>query len=427
MAERSFDAVLFDLDGTLTESGLGIMKSVAHALQALGAAELPEETLRRFVGPPLLDSFMRYGNLDEAQALRAVAVYRERYSAIGWRENRVYPGIAPLIRALKARGVAVGLASSKPEHFCRRILEYFGLLPHFDLLCAIQPDEHHAEKADVIARALAQLPAGARVCMVGDRLYDIEGARANAVFAVGAAYGYGSRAELEAAGADAVADDVAGLRRILLGDTAPEPGKFITFEGGDGCGKSTQLKLAEAYLTERGWEVAVTREPGGCPISERIRDLLLDIRAAGMTDATEALLFAAARVQCLQDTILPALAAGRIVLCDRYVDSSFAYQAYGRELGEDFIRQINAKAMACLMPAKTLLYQVDVARAEARVRGAGALDRIESERGDFARRVDAAYARLAAAEPERFVHIDANGGIDEVFAQTRAALDAALA
>ena len=150
MAERSFDAVLFDLDGTLTESGLGIMKSVAHALQALGAAELPEETLRRFVGPPLLDSFMRYGNLDEAQALRAVAVYRERYSAIGWRENRVYPGIAPLIRALKARGVAVGLASSKPEHFCRRILEYFGLLSHFDLLCAIQPDEHHAEKAEII-------------------------------------------------------------------------------------------------------------------------------------------------------------------------------------------------------------------------------------------------------------------------------------
>ena len=189
MAENRFDAVLFDLDGTLTESGLGITKSVAHALDALGAAALPEETLRKFVGPPLLESFMRYAGLSEAQALEAVAKYRERYFTVGWKENRVYPGIALLVRGLKKRGVKVVLASSKPETSCIKILDYFGLAPYFDGVCAIQPDEHHADKAEIVARALKDLPAGSRACMVGDRIYDIEGARANGIFSIGAAYG----------------------------------------------------------------------------------------------------------------------------------------------------------------------------------------------------------------------------------------------
>ena len=215
-----FDAVLFDLDGTLTDSGPGITRSAAHALRALGAKPLSEDVLRRFVGPPLLESFMQYGGLTEAEALRAVALYRERYLDVGWKENQVYPGIPELIADLKDRGARVILASSKPEQSCLRVLEYFALLPHFDAVCAIRWDEHHADKAEIVARALAGLPQGARVCMVGDRRYDIEGARANDIFALGVAYGYGSREELETAGADAVADTVADLRAILL-DGAP--------------------------------------------------------------------------------------------------------------------------------------------------------------------------------------------------------------
>ena len=220
MPQTGFDAVLFDLDGTLTESGEGIVRSAAHALRKLGAPTLSEDILRRFVGPPLLESFMRYGGLTEARALRAVELYRERYLDVGWKENRVYPGIPELLAELKTRGARVILASSKPELSCRRVLDYFGLLAHFDAVCAIRWDEHHADKAEIVRRALSELPGGLRACMVGDRRYDMEGARANGVFALGVSYGYGSREELEAAGADAVADTVEDLRGILTGDFA---------------------------------------------------------------------------------------------------------------------------------------------------------------------------------------------------------------
>ena len=211
-----FDAVLFDLDGTLTESGPGIMKSAAHALRELGAKPLPEETLRRFVGPPLLQSFMQYSALTEQQALRAIELYRQRYADVGWRENSVYPGIERLLEQLKRRGARIALASSKPQNFCEQILEYFGLIGFFDAVCAIRPDEHRANKADVVRNALRAVGEAGRPCMVGDRRYDIEGARANGIFAVGVAYGYGSREELEAAGADAVAETTGELERILL-------------------------------------------------------------------------------------------------------------------------------------------------------------------------------------------------------------------
>jgi len=424
MAGLKFDAVLFDLDGTLTESGTGITRSAAYALEKLGAEPLDEATLMKFVGPPLFESFMKYGRLNEEKALEAVRLYRERYSVIGWKENRVYTGIAELVRTLKAQGAYIALASSKPQHFCEQILEYFGLAKHFDAVCAITPEDHHADKAATVRKAIAGAGEGKNICMVGDRLFDVEGAHANGIHAIGVAYGYGSREELENAGADDVADTVADLRKILLGDAPVEEGVFITFEGGDGCGKSTQLKLAGEYLAERGYDVVLTREPGGCAISERIRDLVLDIRAQGMTDACEALLFAAARVQVITDTILPALKAGKIVLCDRYVDSSFAYQAHGRELGEDFIRQINAQATEKLMPVRTLLYELDEEKALGRMRRAGELDRIEVERGEFTRRVETAFREMAEKQPERFIRINADGGIEEVFEQTKAAMDA---
>ena len=132
-------------------------------------------------------------------------------------------------------------------------------------------------------------------------------------------------------------------------------GKFITFEGCDGCGKSTQLKLFNEYLTREGVAHIFTREPGGGKISEAIREILLNGKNSEMTDECEALLYAAARAQHLSDRVEPALAEGKLVICDRYVDSSFAYQAYARGLGREFIGKINAFALEKYLPDVTIL------------------------------------------------------------------------
>ena len=135
-------------------------------------------------------------------------------------------------------------------------------------------------------------------------------------------------------------------------------GKFITFEGCDGCGKSTQLKLLSEYLTKNGVAHIFTREPGGGKISEAIREILLNGKNAEMTDECEALLYAAARAQHLRDRVEPALAEGKLVVCDRYVDSSFAYQAFARGLGFDFIEKINSFATENYLPDCTVFFDL---------------------------------------------------------------------
>ena len=147
-------------------------------------------------------------------------------------------------------------------------------------------------------------------------------------------------------------------------------GKFITYEGCDGCGKSTQLKMLSDYLTQKGVEHIFTREPGGGKISEAIREILLNGKNTEMTDECEALLYAAARVQHLHDRVEPALAQGKLVICDRYVDSSIAYQAYGRNLGRDFIEKINAYALENYLPDVTLFIDLTPEAAFARKKGA---------------------------------------------------------
>ena len=135
-------------------------------------------------------------------------------------------------------------------------------------------------------------------------------------------------------------------------------GLFITFEGVDGCGKSTQMSLLSEYLSEKGIDAVLTREPGGCPISEKIREILLSKESGEMTDYTEAMLYAAARVQHIDEIILPSVQNGSVVLCDRYIDSSVAYQAYGRGLGLDTVMQINRYAAEKCMPDYTLMFDV---------------------------------------------------------------------
>lgn len=176
---------------------------------------------------------------------------------------------------------------------------------------------------------------------------------------------------------------------------------FITFEGADGSGKSTQAELLRAALAAEGRDVVLTREPGGTVLGERIRGLLLD--GDGMSPWAEAALFAASRAQHVDEVILPALERGADVVCDRYLDSSLAYQGIARGLGVEDVLELNLRATHHLLPDTTVLLLVDPEEA---ARRSGETDRLEREGGDFRNRVDAAYRELAARFPERILVAD---------------------
>lgn len=415
-----YDTVIFDLDGTLTESEPGITKSVQYALEQMNRPPLDAATLRRFIGPPLRESFIAVAGMAEDEADEAVRIYRERFSTVGWMENSVYEGIAPLLRALKAGGAYVAIATGKPEVFSRKIIDYFGLAPYIDRLEAITLSDHHADKVALVRRALPERYE--RACMVGDRAGDMEGALGNGIDGIGALYGYGTREELENAGARFIAASVNALRDILLDAGDAPGGLFVTFEGTDGCGKTTQMKRAADWLRGRGYEVVSTREPGGCPISERIREIILDVGSAGMTAECEAMLYAAARAQHVSEVIKPAVKRGAIVLCDRFLDSSLVYQGVGRGLGMGAVRALNRLGVDGCQPDLTLFYDISPERAMQRRRAASAPDRLELEKKEFFEAVYGAYKALAAEDPERIAVIDADRPIDAVETDTRRCL-----
>ena len=202
-------------------------------------------------------------------------------------------------------------------------------------------------------------------------------------------------------------------------------GLFITFEGTDGVGKSTQLRLCSEYLASQGYDVVVTREPGGCKISEQIRSIILDIENGSMSAQCEALLYAAARAQHMSEVILPALAEGKIIICDRFYDSSVAYQGFGRMLGKDMIRDINKPAMFGQLPDLTILLSLSPEKAFDRKHGEKD-DRIETSGDDFFKRVYEGFADAAQAEPERICVIDAGGEKEATHAKVRTAIDRLL-
>ena len=191
-------------------------------------------------------------------------------------------------------------------------------------------------------------------------------------------------------------------------------GKFITFEGCDGCGKSTQLSLLIDYLKENGVPHIFTREPGGGKISEAIRGILLSGKNMEMSDECEALLYAAARAQHIKDRVEPALQEGKLVVCDRYVDSSFAYQAYARGLGMEFVEKINAFALEGFLPDVTVFFDLSPKEAFARKKGADEDDRKELAGRAFHERVYEGYLDLAKKYPDRFVVINARKSIEEI-------------
>lgn len=216
---QQYKTVLFDLDGTLTDSAPGILNSVRYACGKMGLEMPGEATLRRFLGPPLPSSFRDYLHLNEVDVARAVAAFREYYPDKGIFENEVYPGIPELLRDLKRAGKTVVMATSKPEVFAKRIMEHFALVDCFDAICGATIDETRTDKGDVIAYALetAHIAERQRTVMVGDREHDVKGALRNGLPCIGAVYGYGSAEELTEAGAVALAGTVEELRTLLLG------------------------------------------------------------------------------------------------------------------------------------------------------------------------------------------------------------------
>ena len=406
--------ILFDLDGTLTESGEGIGKSAAHAMRTMGFEVPDEATLRKFVGPPLLWSFREYAGMTAEQAEEAQRIYRERYTAVGLFENRVYPGIRTVLRTLRASGASLGVVTGKPEDSTRRILAHFGLDRFISRVECVK--DHGSSKKEDLIRTILPENHG-EVWMVGDRRFDMEGGVKAGVHTLGVVYGYGSEEELRESGAEKLARTPGEILEVLCPGAKPAKGAFLSVEGLDGSGKGTQIERLADALDRFGFDVVHSREPGGTPIGEKIREILLDKANAGMTDETEALLYAASRAQHVREKIRPAVEAGKVVLCDRFLDSSVAYQGGGRQLGIDEVLVINAPAVEGTLPDLTVYLEIGHREALKRRCAASDPDRLEMEADSFHARVEDGYHQLIARDPGRFVVVDAAKPREEIAAE----------
>lgn len=206
--------ILFDLDGTLTDSGEGIINCAIMTLERFGLPVPDRETLRVFVGPPLADSFVRFG-VPKDRAEEAIAIFRSRYLPIGKYENHPYPGIRGLLAKLKEDGHRLFIATSKPEAVAKEVLAHFELDGYFDLICGATMDQSRTTKSQVIAFLLEQSGAHTNAIMVGDTAFDVLGAAEHKIPTIGVCWGYGERADMEKAGAVAIADTPEQLYFLL--------------------------------------------------------------------------------------------------------------------------------------------------------------------------------------------------------------------
>lgn len=245
---------LFDLDGTLTDPKEGICKSVSHALKHFGIDEPDLDKLEPFIGPPLLDSFRDFYNFNDEDATKAIALYRERFGEVGLYENLLYDGIADLLAKLRQKEIKLAIASSKPTVYIHRILKHFKIHKYFDVIMGSELDGTRSKKDEVIEAALLELyrlenPAihGLDECtsqisdsvMIGDRHFDIVGAKRFGLDSIGVSYGYGSKKELQTAGATFIADSVDQLRALLIKE--PDKTATSTSTGNSGISKDPSV------------------------------------------------------------------------------------------------------------------------------------------------------------------------------------------
>lgn len=218
-----FDYCLFDLDGTLTDPKEGITRSVQYALRFFGIEEPDLTKLEVFIGPPLKDSFMEFYNLSREQAGKAVEVYRERFAPVGVLENKIYPGMERMLAGLYEKGIHLAVASSKPHVFVQQILKHFDIGKYFEVIVGSELDGRRTDKEEVVLEALRQLgilsmkeeERHRRCAMIGDRKFDIQGAKAHGLTAVGVRFGYAGEGELEKEGAEYIAETVEELGAFL--------------------------------------------------------------------------------------------------------------------------------------------------------------------------------------------------------------------
>lgn len=219
-----FRYCLFDLDGTLTDPREGITKSVQYGLKCIGIDEPDLKKLEIFIGPPLLDSYMGMYGLDEETARKAIAFYRERFAPIGIFENALFPEVPKMLESLKDKGIHLAVASSKPQTFVHQILKHFEIEEYFEVIVGSELDGRRTAKEEVVEEALRLLgvldmPDGQRFescAMIGDRKFDIQGAKAFGLTGVGVRFGFAPEGELEAEGADYIADTIEELTDFLL-------------------------------------------------------------------------------------------------------------------------------------------------------------------------------------------------------------------
>ena len=212
-----FKYILFDLDGTVTDPKVGITTCAQYALASVGIDEPDLDKLEPFIGPPLHESFMQFYGFDKDMAMKLVEKYRERFNHIGIFENEIYPGIPKMLQTLKEKGCKISIASSKPTVLVERILVHFDIKQYFDSVVGSNLDGSRTKKEEVVEEALHQLACvKEETAMVGDRKFDIEGAKAFGLTSIGVSFGYAAENELEEAGADYIVDSVEELQEILL-------------------------------------------------------------------------------------------------------------------------------------------------------------------------------------------------------------------
>jgi phosphoglycolate phosphatase len=218
--KQKYDLILFDLDGTITDSGEGIINSVQYALDKMGIVEPEPDSLRKFIGPPLIDSFMKYYGLSKEDAIRMRNIFNERYQPIGWMENRPYEGIETVLKTLQEEGAVLGIATSKPEDVADRVLRQFGLRDDFPIFCAAPLNGIGGEKAGRIQAAIEEAKAlgceAKNVIMVGDTRFDVLGAHECGIPCVGVTWGFATEGEFEACDTEFVADSMEELLHVLV-------------------------------------------------------------------------------------------------------------------------------------------------------------------------------------------------------------------